>query len=117
MIGIGAVDPALQGQAAALAEAERAVRTLGLAGLDIEPGFGEPANRRDSMFSCAAGSACSMTRGAMAGRKAGQIPCALRKQTVEAVFFLGGVGIDRQAGDRLVPASCTIGQNPIESVI
>ena len=45
MIGIGAVDPALQGQAAALAEAERAVRTLGLAGLDIEPGFSEPARQ------------------------------------------------------------------------
>jgi uncharacterized protein len=47
LIGIGAVDPALQGEAVALAEAERAIRTLGLAGIDLEPGFGEPARLAD----------------------------------------------------------------------
>lgn len=47
LIGIGAVDPVLQGEQAALVEAERAVRTLGLAGIDIEPGFGEPPRHAD----------------------------------------------------------------------
>jgi uncharacterized protein len=47
LIGIGAFDPALQGEAVALAEAERAIRTLGLAGIDLEPGFGEPARLAD----------------------------------------------------------------------
>jgi predicted TIM-barrel fold metal-dependent hydrolase len=47
LIGIGAVDPALQGEAAALAEAERAVRELGLAGINLEPGFAEPARHPD----------------------------------------------------------------------
>lgn len=47
LIGIGAVDPVVQGEKAALQEAERAVRTLGLAGIDIEPGFGEPARHPD----------------------------------------------------------------------
>ncbi len=46
LIGIGAVDPALQGEQAAVAEAERAL-DLGLAGIDIEPGFGEPARHAD----------------------------------------------------------------------
>lgn len=47
LIGIGAVDPALQGTEAALAEVERAVHTLGLAGIDLEPGFGAPARHPD----------------------------------------------------------------------
>ncbi|MCI3205913.1 MULTISPECIES: amidohydrolase family protein [Pandoraea] len=47
LIGIGAVDPVLQGEAAALAEIERVVGELGLAGIDIEPGFGEPARHPD----------------------------------------------------------------------
>lgn len=47
LIGIGAVDPVVQGEKDALQEAERAVRTLGLAGIDIEPGFGEPARHPD----------------------------------------------------------------------
>jgi len=47
LIGIGAVDPVLQGQVVALAEVERAVRTLGLAGINIEPGFGEPPRHPD----------------------------------------------------------------------
>lgn len=47
LIGIGAVDPALQGEAAAVEEATRAVETLGLAGIDLEPGFGEPARFAD----------------------------------------------------------------------
>ncbi len=47
LIGIGAVDPVLQGEAAALAEIERVVGKLGLAGIDIEPGFGEPPRHPD----------------------------------------------------------------------
>ncbi|MDR0716538.1 MAG: amidohydrolase family protein [Azoarcus sp.] len=47
LIGIGAVDPALQGEDAAVAEAERALRDLRLAGIDLEPGFGEPARHPD----------------------------------------------------------------------
>ncbi|MBV8621340.1 MAG: amidohydrolase [Curvibacter sp.] len=47
LIGIAGVDPVLQGEAAALAEVERAVRTLGLAGIDLEPGFAEPARHAD----------------------------------------------------------------------
>jgi predicted TIM-barrel fold metal-dependent hydrolase len=47
LIGVGAVDPALQGKEAAIAEAERAIRDLGLAGIDIEPGFGNPARHPD----------------------------------------------------------------------
>lgn len=47
LIGIAAVDPLVQGLDAALAEAERAVRQLGLAGIDIEPGFAEPARHPD----------------------------------------------------------------------
>lgn len=47
LIGIGAVDPVLLGEAGALAEVERAVKTLGLAGIDLEPGFAEPARYAD----------------------------------------------------------------------
>ncbi|RKP57904.1 amidohydrolase [Pararobbsia silviterrae] len=47
LVGIGAVDPILQGTQGALDEIERAVSTLGLAGIDIEPGFGEPARFAD----------------------------------------------------------------------
>ncbi|GAA5231611.1 amidohydrolase family protein [Verticiella sediminum] len=47
LLGIGAVDPALQGTDAALAEAARAIDTLGLAGIDLEPGFGAPARHPD----------------------------------------------------------------------
>ena len=39
LIGIGSVDPQKQN---ALAEIERAVKQLGLAGINIEPGFGNP---------------------------------------------------------------------------
>lgn len=45
--GIGAVDPVLQGEAAALAEVERAVRVLGLRGINLEPGFGQPFAHAD----------------------------------------------------------------------
>ncbi|MFC0216993.1 hypothetical protein FHS82_002827 [Pseudochelatococcus lubricantis] len=47
LIGIGAVDPVLQGERGALEEAERAVKVLGLAGIDLEPGFGEPPRHPD----------------------------------------------------------------------
>lgn len=47
LLGIAGIDPALQGEQKALAEAERAVRELGLSGIDIEPGFGVPARHPD----------------------------------------------------------------------
>ncbi|MQT14573.1 amidohydrolase family protein [Segnochrobactrum spirostomi] len=47
LIGIGSVDPALQGERAAIEEIERAVGTLGLKGIDIEPGFGAPPRHPD----------------------------------------------------------------------
>lgn len=46
LLGIAGVDPHLQGRAA-VDDAERAIRVLGLAGIDIEPGFGEPARYAD----------------------------------------------------------------------
>lgn len=45
--GIGAVDPVLQGEAAALAEVERVIRVLGLRGINLEPGFGTPFRHAD----------------------------------------------------------------------
>jgi len=45
--GIGAVDPVLQGEKAALDEVERAINVLGLKGIDLEPGFGSPARHAD----------------------------------------------------------------------
>jgi len=46
LLGIAGIDPVLQGRAA-LDQAEHAIRTLGLAGIGIEPGFGEPARHAD----------------------------------------------------------------------
>ncbi len=45
--GIGAVEPALLGPQATLEEAERAIRILGLRGIDIEPGWADPARTPD----------------------------------------------------------------------
>lgn len=47
LLGIGSVEPALQGIEAAIAEIDRAIDQLGLAGIDLEPGFGEPARHPD----------------------------------------------------------------------
>ncbi|MFT3671185.1 amidohydrolase family protein [Aestuariivirga sp.] len=47
LVGIGAVDPVLQGERVAVVEAERAIRTLGLKGINLEPGFGEPPRFAD----------------------------------------------------------------------
>ena len=47
LLGIAGIDPVLQGEQAALAEMERAVRVLGLRGIDLEPGFGAPARHPD----------------------------------------------------------------------
>lgn len=47
LTGIGAVDPVILGPEAAIAEAARAVRDLGLRGIDIEPGFGAPPRHPD----------------------------------------------------------------------
>ena len=46
LLGIAGVDPQLQGHAA-VDDAEWAIRELGLAGIDIEPGFGVPARHPD----------------------------------------------------------------------
>jgi predicted TIM-barrel fold metal-dependent hydrolase len=46
LVGIGAVDPDRLG-AATPDEIERAVRQLGLAGINLEPGFGTPARHPD----------------------------------------------------------------------
>ena len=48
-LGIGSADPVIQGAKAATAEAERAVKTLGLKGIDVEPGFGSPARHADDI--------------------------------------------------------------------
>lgn len=47
LAGIGAVDPVLQGKDAAIREAGRAIRELGLRGIDLEPGFGAPPRHPD----------------------------------------------------------------------
>ena len=47
LLGIGAVEPALQGIEGALREIDRAIDVLGLAGIDLEPGFGDPARHPD----------------------------------------------------------------------
>ncbi|OLU17170.1 amidohydrolase [Pseudomonas sp. PA1(2017)] len=47
LLGIGAVEPALQGIEGALKEIDRAIDQLGLAGIDLEPGFGDPARHPD----------------------------------------------------------------------
>lgn len=45
--GIGSVDIVSQGRQTALDEAERAILTLGLKGIDLEPGFGSPFRQAD----------------------------------------------------------------------
>ncbi|WP_151717320.1 amidohydrolase family protein [Gemmobacter serpentinus] len=45
--GIGSVDIVGQGRQTALDEAERAILTLGLKGIDVEPGFGNPFRHAD----------------------------------------------------------------------
>lgn len=47
LIGIGAVEPVLQGIEGAIAEIDRAIDVLGLLGIDLEPGFAEPARHAD----------------------------------------------------------------------
>lgn len=49
LIGIGSVDPVIQGAKAAVIEAERAVNKLGLKGIDLEPGFGSPPRHVDDI--------------------------------------------------------------------
>lgn len=46
LVGVGAVDPDLLGDAT-LAEVDRIVNELGLAGVNLEPGFGTPARHPD----------------------------------------------------------------------
>jgi hypothetical protein len=47
LAGVGSVDPQRQSPAALAAEIERAVRQLGLLGINLEPGFGKPPLRAD----------------------------------------------------------------------
>ncbi|HEY0285921.1 MAG TPA: amidohydrolase family protein [Pseudomonas sp.] len=47
LLGIASIDPALQGVEGALAEIDRAISVLGLSGIDLEPGFSEPARHPD----------------------------------------------------------------------
>ena len=47
LLGIGSIDPALQGIDGAIAEIDRAINLLGLSGIDLEPGFGAPARHPD----------------------------------------------------------------------
>lgn len=47
LLGIAGIDPALQGVEGAIAEIDRAIDRLGLSGIDLEPGFGEPARHPD----------------------------------------------------------------------
>lgn len=47
LIGIASVDPQTHGIKAALAEIERATKQLGLRGINVEPGFGNPAVAAD----------------------------------------------------------------------
>lgn len=47
LVGVGSVDPQRLGATGAALEAERAVKTLGLRAINLEPGFGEPARPYD----------------------------------------------------------------------
>lgn len=47
LLGIAGIDPTLQGIEGAIAEIDRAIDQLGLAGIDLEPGFAEPARHPD----------------------------------------------------------------------
>jgi uncharacterized protein len=47
LVGVGSVDPGRVGAKAAVAEAERAVKTLNLRAINLEPGFGTPARHFD----------------------------------------------------------------------
>ena len=47
LIGAGSVDPDRLGAASAVVEAERAVKTLGLKAINVEPGFGLPPRHFD----------------------------------------------------------------------
>ncbi|MDR2099921.1 MAG: amidohydrolase family protein [Campylobacteraceae bacterium] len=47
LLGIAGIDPALDGIDEAIKEIDRSIDKLGLAGIDIEPGFAEPARHAD----------------------------------------------------------------------
>ncbi|MGE5476786.1 MAG: amidohydrolase family protein [Bacteroidales bacterium] len=47
LVGIGSVDPQSQGTRGAVAEIERAVKSLGLKAINVEPGFGAPPLKAD----------------------------------------------------------------------
>jgi predicted TIM-barrel fold metal-dependent hydrolase len=47
LLGIAGIDPALDGIDESIKEIDRSIDTLGLAGIDIEPGFAEPPRHAD----------------------------------------------------------------------
>lgn len=47
LVGIGSIDPHRWGVRAAVQEVERAVRELGMRGINVEPGFGSPPRNCD----------------------------------------------------------------------
>jgi predicted TIM-barrel fold metal-dependent hydrolase len=59
LIGVGSVDPQRQGARRAVAEVERAITTLGLAGINLEPGFGQPPLKADDPLLFAVYEACA----------------------------------------------------------
>ena len=62
LIGIGSVDVQTRGPSGALAEIERAIGVLGLKGINIEPGFGNPALRFDDPALFPVYDACAQLR-------------------------------------------------------
>lgn len=59
LIGVGSVNPQALAPLAIAGEIERAVRSLGLAGINIEPGFGEPPLKADDPILWPVYEACS----------------------------------------------------------
>ena len=47
LVGIGSIDPHRWGSRAAVVEAERAIKVLGLKAINVEPGFGSPLRSAD----------------------------------------------------------------------
>lgn len=59
LIAMGSVDPHRLGVKAAVAEVERAVKQLGVAGINVEPGFGSPPRNCDDPMLFPVYEACS----------------------------------------------------------
>ncbi|HLO77453.1 MAG TPA: amidohydrolase family protein, partial [Magnetospirillum sp.] len=59
LVGVGSVDPQTQGIGGAVAEVERAVKTLKLKAINVEPGFGAPALKADDQLLLPVYDACA----------------------------------------------------------